>query len=261
MGRIFDDVGNRMTPVHSRKGSLRYRYYVSASSDGDTAESVLRIPAARAEQAVITAVRKQLHIPSDEQSKKPDDIVSADIQGQRTIQGTGSGAVKLGQQELAPYQIVERYVERVAATKQGLTITLTAQAIPHSDDADRIIKVTLYVRGGTVHHQIIQNQTVPASRRKTLKTERRLTLLTTIAKARQWVDELTSGRIADINNLAAREGCSERNIRRALSLAFLAPDIVQAAIDGKLPPDLVMTRISSDLPLSWSQQREALALA
>jgi ParB-like chromosome segregation protein Spo0J len=101
---------------------------------------------------------------------------------------------------------------------------------------------------------------VPASRRKTLKTERRLTQLTAIANARQWAEELITGHVADTNELADREGCSERHVRQALSLAFLAPDIVQAAIDGELPPDLVMTRIRSDLPLSWSEQRKALAL-
>lgn len=41
---------------------------------------------------------------------------------------------------------------------------------------------------------------------------------------------------------------------------FLAPAIVQAAIDGKLPPDLVTSRIRSDLPLSWTEQRKALDL-
>jgi site-specific DNA recombinase len=65
---------------------------------------------------------------------------------------------------------------------------------------------------------------------------------------------------ADITALAYNESISERNIRRALPLAFLAPDIVKAAIDGELPPDLVMTRIQSDLLISWSDQRAALGL-
>jgi hypothetical protein len=28
MGRIFDDRGNRMTPSHSNRDGIRYRYYV-----------------------------------------------------------------------------------------------------------------------------------------------------------------------------------------------------------------------------------------
>lgn len=238
MGRIFDDGGNRMTPVYSRKGALRYRYYVSIPREEGASGSVARVPAARAEEAVISAVREQLHMPKLE---------------------TTDDASQSSQQVLTTPQImIENYVERVAISEQGLVITLKPGG--RGTSTKNTITVPLYVRGRTAHRQIVPGKD-QTGRHKTLRAERRVTLVTAIAKARQWVDEPTSGRVVDINKLADREGCSERNIRRALSLAFLAPDIVQAAIDGELPPDLVMTRISSDLPLSWSAQREALALA
>jgi hypothetical protein len=44
-----------------------------------------------------------------------------------------------------------------------------------------------------------------------------------------------------------------------LSLAFLAPDIVEAAADGILPRGFGLSRLT-DLPLSWAEQRHKLGL-
>jgi hypothetical protein len=45
-----------------------------------------------------------------------------------------------------------------------------------------------------------------------------------------------------------------------ISLAFLAPDLVKAAIDGRLPRGIGMTKLS-DLPAEWALQRQTLGLA
>ena len=58
---------------------------------------------------------------------------------------------------------------------------------------------------------------------------------------------------------ASREGKTDRSIRMTLSLAFLAPDIVKAAIDGRLPRGLGLKRLV-DLPMAWSDQWRALGL-
>jgi hypothetical protein len=44
-----------------------------------------------------------------------------------------------------------------------------------------------------------------------------------------------------------------------LSLAFLSPDLVKAAIDGRLPRGFGLTRLI-DLPIAWSDQWAALGL-
>jgi len=41
-----------------------------------------------------------------------------------------------------------------------------------------------------------------------------------------------------------------------ISLAFLAPDLVKAAIDGRLPYGMGIARLT-DLPAEWSRQRSA----
>ena len=61
-GLIFDDRGNRMTPVHATKGVLRYRYYQSwvlGHGQNEKAGSVARVPAGEVEQVVTDALVKR----------------------------------------------------------------------------------------------------------------------------------------------------------------------------------------------------------
>ena len=44
-----------------------------------------------------------------------------------------------------------------------------------------------------------------------------------------------------------------------ISLAFLAPDLVKAAIEGSLPRGMGVMRLC-DLPIEWSRQRQMLGL-
>jgi hypothetical protein len=84
-------------------------------------------------------------------------------------------------------------------------------------------------------------------------------LISAIARARRWLDEIASGRSAGIEAIAVREGLNERSARMTLSLAFLAPDIVRAAVDGTLPRGFGVSRLM-DLPASWGAQRQTLGL-
>ena len=56
-----------------------------------------------------------------------------------------------------------------------------------------------------------------------IKPARRETLLTAIAKARQWVDDMAQGRTATFAQIARREGKVERHVRLLAPLAFLSP--------------------------------------
>src|SRR5271167_248110 len=60
MNRIFDDRGNRMTPSHSNKEGVRYRYYVShvlLQRRNKDAGRVTRVPAIPLEKLVVEAIR------------------------------------------------------------------------------------------------------------------------------------------------------------------------------------------------------------
>jgi site-specific DNA recombinase len=54
-----------------------------------------------------------------------------------------------------------------------------------------------------------------------------------------------------------RQGCSERHVRSTLNLAFLAPEIVRAAVDGTLPDGLGVVALA-EMDADWLSQREAI---
>ena len=62
-----------------------------------------------------------------------------------------------------------------------------------------------------------------------------------------------------VKAIAQREGCSLRKVNMTISLAFLAPDLVKAAIEGRLPYGMGVTRLC-ELPPEWSRQYRVLGL-
>jgi hypothetical protein len=80
-----------------------------------------------------------------------------------------------------------------------------------------------------------------------------------LRKARRGLDELIIDPDQTIEAIASRERKSERSIRMTLSLAFVAPPIVAAAIGGRLPRGFGTKRLM-DLPMLWSHQWTALGL-
>ena len=68
-----------------------------------------------------------------------------------------------------------------------------------------------------------------------IRSENRALLVASIARARRWLDELMTYTGTNTESIAKREGCSVRQVNMTISLAFLAPDLIKAAIDGQLP--------------------------
>jgi hypothetical protein len=101
---------------------------------------------------------------------------------------------------------------------------------------------------------------VPEDARRPIRSENRATLVASIARGRRWLDELIADPTANTESIAGREGCSVRKVNMTISLAFLAPDLVKAAIDGRLPHGMGVARLC-DLPAEWSRQRQMLGLA
>jgi len=85
-------------------------------------------------------------------------------------------------------------------------------------------------------------------------------LIKLIVQAHRWHQMLGNADATSIRNIAAREKVEESEISRVIALASLAPDIVEAVLDGTHPPGLTVTtpRRISRLPLDWSAQRELL---
>jgi len=89
--------------------------------------------------------------------------------------------------------------------------------------------------------------------------ERRARLVSAIARGRRWLDDVVSGRLTTVAELCVREKCSVRQVNMTISLAFLAPNLVKAAIEGRLPRGIGVERLR-DPPTEWSRQFEAFGL-
>lgn len=89
------------------------------------------------------------------------------------------------------------------------------------------------------------------------------TLISTIAQAQRWFEELRLGQAASVTDLAKRHRLDRCTVSCTLPLAFLAPDIVDAILDGRQSLELTATRLKriGGLPASWSAQRQLLGMA
>jgi site-specific DNA recombinase len=84
-------------------------------------------------------------------------------------------------------------------------------------------------------------------------------LVAAFARGRRWLDELVADPTASAHSIAKRENCSARKINMTISRAYLAPDLVKAAIDGRLPHGMGVARLTH-LRAEWSRQYEMLGL-
>jgi site-specific DNA recombinase len=68
------------------------------------------------------------------------------------------------------------------------------------------------------------------------------------------------GRRRDNRRHRQRQACSKRHVNMTISLAFLAPSLVKAAVEGRLPHGIGVARLF-DAPVAWSRQHQTLGLA
>ena len=225
-GLLFDDRGYRMTPSTARKNGRQYRYYVSRSlSEGakDRAGSAPRIAAAAIENAVANALASLSTEQHDhEASKKPDRIAAL--------------------------------VRKIVASRTTLTIELT------SDAADvhgpQQIVTSWDPKATTVHRDVLQPDRNDVS---PMRADRRADMLIAIAKGRTWLGELQSKKSIGVEAIASREQRSPRSVLMTISLAFMAPQIIQAIVDRRLPRGVGLAQLY-DLPLDWTAQTALLGL-
>lgn len=80
------------------------------------------------------------------------------------------------------------------------------------------------------------------------------TLVKALARAFRWKRLLESGEFNTINELAEREGIAPSYMTRVLRLTLLAPDIVEAILDGKQGPEVTLGRLLEGFPVEWEGQ-------
>jgi site-specific DNA recombinase len=107
--------------------------------------------------------------------------------------------------------------------------------------------------------EIIQGSDDAKTCARPMPANARSILVEALRDADRWLHELLSDACLTLESLASREGRTVRSIRMTLSLAFLAPEIVKAAVEGRLPRGFGLKRLV-DLPMAWPDQWRTLGL-
>jgi hypothetical protein len=79
-----------------------------------------------------------------------------------------------------------------------------------------------------------------------------------LARAFRWKRMLSDGRYASISEIAAAEKIDRGYVGSILRLALLAPDIVEAVLNGQQPPEMGLPLLMEPFPLAWNEQRQML---
>jgi site-specific DNA recombinase len=230
-GRIFDDRGNRMTPSHVRKRGIKYRYYLSSAllqGQPERIGSVSRIPAAEVEALVVGSIRDHL-----KQSVEIEDAVFI---------GTHVARIEVHSDQL----VIHLADEKALGSKRSR--------------ARNMLRVPWHKTPFRRRREILVPASVPPQDARPMRSETRALLIASIARGRGWLRELIADAKASAESIARRERCSVRQVNMTVSLAFLAPDLVKATIDGRLPRRIGVTRLR-DAPVEWSRQHAMLGLS
>jgi DNA invertase Pin-like site-specific DNA recombinase len=239
-GLLFDDAGHRMIPTHATKAGVRYRYYVSTpflhgEAKTASAGSVSRVPAADIEDTVVKSLKKHLATKRD---------------------GATSCAVHLGDREA-----LTKLVAGIVVHRDQLVIRLKSDNADEASDSpdDQPLTIPWQKPPSKKSRQILLPHNASRSDARPEQFERRARLVSAIARGRRWLDDVVLGRVTTISELCAREKCSTRQVNMTISLAFLAPNLVKAAVEGRLPRGIGVERLR-DPPTEWSRQFAALGL-
>ncbi len=244
MGKLFDDRGNPMTPSYAIKKGVRYRYYVSSAlhqGRREEAGCVRRVAPEAVERIVLDAVG--------------DPPPAKDIEGRPRSRSTEMSSPERDSVAAESAEIIAANVDKMSLGSRSIEIRL----LEGSDRPSNTIAIPWSPQTLRCKHEVIQPSSGSENSAKPIRAEARRKLLSAIAKGRRWLDD-DSGKVVGIEAIAGREGVSERSARMGLSLAFLAPEIVQAAVNGALPRGLGVSRLM-DMPPSWADQRQALGIA
>ena len=84
-------------------------------------------------------------------------------------------------------------------------------------------------------------------------------LVRAVARAHDWVERIVRGELSNQRAIAAETGLDERYVSKIIPLAFLAPDITEAVLDGKQEPNLVLNDLVSGWSSDWSAQRRTIS--
>ena len=226
-----------MIATLATKAGVRYRYYVSQPGlhgEARTAKlgSISRVPAPEIEQAIVSTLQRQ-------------------VTEERPLTLNGEDPIKFDHHALASLVTwieVQRTQLVISLMPTDRSMEATTLSIPwQKPPSKRFRKILLPT--GALRENIRPD-----------RVELGVRLISAIARGRRWLDEIMTGSITDAEQLAKREQCTVRQINLTLSLAFLSPQLVKAAVQGRLPRGINIERLRDPDP-NWAKQFQDLGLS
>jgi site-specific DNA recombinase len=261
-GKLFDENGEPLYVQGAVKGASHYRYYVSrglvrGSLQDD--QRGWRVAAPELERAVRAAAQKIL----GDRAAIAGAIQELNLDGSRlpSIFKVAEASIQRLRSEQEAASALTRLIERVELKPSGIQVSIKLP-IPSDEGRDaatsnelalaRFVPMRMTRRG--VEMRLIIDGDATATARVDLP------LLNATARAYRWSSDLLAGRARSIGDIARREHLTSRHVRRLMRLAFLAPRIVEAIVEGRQSADLSTVAMTQriELPPLWSAQRQAL---
>jgi len=263
-GKLVDDRGVPMVAVHACKNKVRYRYYVSRdlqhSGDASTTDG-WRLPAREIEPLVRARIIALLNDPFELLARSEAGMPSPDEFNTIIARGKAAAA-RLAGPRAPGAKLLRDLVAEVRLDDEQISIMLDARnlaSLLEIELSDEPLTVTVAARlkrnGGVM-------KLITPGGGAALPTVDR-TLVRTIIRARTWWDQLCADPTLTVSGIAAREKVTKSYVTRIVRLAFLAPDILVAVLDGTAPAHLTADRLTLGdvIPAGWNDQRRAFGIA
>jgi len=267
-GLLVDAQGERLTPSHAVNKGRRYRYYISAALITATANDRgqnWRLAAREIEDCVISILIDALTNPPRLLEGLGPPAMSGDQM--RKLLGRAArlaAALRRAPEERA--KIVRELVEQVIVDDKQIVIKVRHGALLSGDfpsrvsDAPGASTIELTAAVDFKRRGVATKMVLPGLAPQNQPSRCDPALIKAVVRGRAWFEELATGRVRSLEELAKRDGITRRYIRRLVDLAFLSPLLVDAILQGRHPVALTATRLSEfDLPLDWAEQHKLLA--
>ena len=240
-GLIYDDRGNIMSPTYSVRRGNRYRYYISSALLHDRrgdAGSRARVNADDVERLVVEVLGRELSRPELSTNGSS---------------GSWNAEIRVGVRDTVERVVVQ--CGELQIVRKPAAPSATA-ARDEDGDAPPVHVAPLPAPRSRARKEII----VPGGRNS---SPRRLSLalILAVARAKSWMRDLRSGKYADTAVIARQFQLNDAYVRRLLRFAYLAPDIVEAIVEGHQPRSMTVKRLLQGVPCVWADQRAAFGFA
>ncbi|HTV56702.1 MAG TPA: recombinase family protein [Terriglobia bacterium] len=268
--------GSPFTPSHTSKSGRRYRYYVSQgkADNGNAAAKPIRLPAHDIEQQVFRRLLSFLYStrevldqlsPSQDSPGQTQQILDASHKQFETLSSSSPSVVRDFVRKVVVRAVVHADRIEIKVGKQKLRAVLggvdsDSSSQPVSDRpecSDEVISLNLEAqlrrRGGEM--RLVLSPEIDGQTRE----EPVPSLLKALARGREWYEWIVAGKVSGRRDISKKLSLDERYVSRVLQCAFLAPDIVQAILEGRQPPSFTLEKMRSRTPLSWVEQKRQLS--